>query len=166
MDDVEAGVAGDRRLELARQIRQRLVTDEPLDDLGDHRGGIDDLVRGDTGHRRAEDHPGSVATGLDGLHSGTLQAAPDLGHGLDGDPVELEILPIGDVGGAAGEVTRDPGQRADLLGAERAAVQPDPHHEVTVGQLVGGQLGGPGTVDALAALGIKTPPAHPAMQII
>jgi hypothetical protein len=91
---IEAGVAGDRTLELARQVRDVGVADEPLDDLIDHRRGVDDLVGGDAGHGGAQHHPGAVAAGLGGDQPDRLEPAPDLGHVFDPDPVQLHVLPV------------------------------------------------------------------------
>ena len=101
---VLARVAGDRGLELARQVGELRVADVAVDDVVDRRGRVDDLVGGDAGHRRAEDDARAVAAGLGGGQADGLQPAPDLRHVLDPDPVQLDVLPVGDVGGVAGEV--------------------------------------------------------------
>jgi hypothetical protein len=71
---VLAGVAGDGGLVLARQVGQQRVADEALGQLRDERGGVDDLVLGDAGHRGAEDDAGNVAAGLGGGQANTFQA--------------------------------------------------------------------------------------------
>ena len=71
-------------------------------------------------------------------------------------PVELDVLAIGDVGGAAGEVFGDRAQYSQLLAAQAPAVQTYPLHEVAVGQLGDVQLGGATPVNALLALGVQT----------
>ena len=44
------------------------------------------------------------------------------GDVLDADPVELDVLPVGDVGGVAGELSGDLGDRAQLAEVKSAAV--------------------------------------------
>ena len=112
--DVQARVAGDRRLELAGEVGQLGVADEAPGDLVDRGGRVDDLVGGDAGQRAAEDDARGVAAGLGGLQADRLEAAPDLGHVLDPDPVVLDVLPVADVGGAAGELGGDVGEDPQL----------------------------------------------------
>ena len=100
--DVLAGVPGDRGLELAGEVGQRLVADEAAGDLVDLRGRVDELVGRDAGDRRAEDHAGHVAARLGGAEPDRFEPAPDLGHVLDADPVQLDVLAVGQVGGARG----------------------------------------------------------------
>ncbi|MPM68645.1 hypothetical protein SDC9_115579 [bioreactor metagenome] len=163
---VEAGVPGDRRLELPRQVRESRGPDVGLAELLDQRRGVEDLVGGDARDRAAEEAAGGVTAGGDGVQPDRLQPTPDLRDVLDPDPVVLDVLPVGDVEGVAGEVLRDAGQHADLVGAEDLAVDPDPVHEVPVRQLRIGQLAGPGGVEVLVALGVEPPPAQPAEEVI
>ena len=107
VEDVEAGGAGDGRLELAGQIGQLGVAQVGVLDGTGQRGRIDDLVLGDAGHRRDQEAPGRVPAALDRGQPHRLQALPHLGHALDLHPVELDVLAVGDVGGAAGEVVGD-----------------------------------------------------------
>jgi len=79
--------------------------------------------------------------------------------------VVLDVLPVGEVGGAAGELLRDLADHPQLLGGEAAAVDAHPHHEVAVVQLLRLQDRGPAAVDAGAALGVEPVPAHPAAQV-
>ncbi len=55
---VEQRRSRDRGLELARQVRERRVADDPAVDLVDGRGAVDDLVLGDAGDGRTEDDAG------------------------------------------------------------------------------------------------------------
>ena len=64
VEDVEAGGAGDGRLELAGQIGQLGVAQVGVLDGAGQRGRIDDLVLGDAGHRGDQESPGSVPTAL------------------------------------------------------------------------------------------------------
>ena len=105
--DVLARVPGDRGLELAGEVRERLVADEPRGDLVDLRRRVDELVGGDAGDGRAEDDARHVAARLGRAEADRLEAAPDLGHRLDLDPVQLDVLAVGEVGGVAAELGRD-----------------------------------------------------------
>ncbi|SII87603.1 Uncharacterised protein [Mycobacteroides abscessus subsp. abscessus] len=80
--------------------------------------------------------------------------------------MELDVLPVGEVGGAAGELVGDVGDRAQLLGREPAAVDAHAEHEVLVLELVRLEGGGPPAVDARLALGVETPPAEAAVEVI
>ena len=112
------------------------VADEAPGDLVDGGGRVDDLVGGDAGHGAAEDDARGVAARLRGLQADRLEAAPDLGHVLDADPVVLDVLPVGDVGGVPGEVVAEVGEHAQLARGEGAAVDAHPQHEVLVVELV------------------------------
>ncbi len=156
---------GDRGLELAGEVRVRGVVQDPALHLLQGRRAVDDLVLGDTGDRGADHHAGRVAAGGDRGQADALQALPDLGHVLDADPVVLDVLPVGDVGRAARELLRDLTDDAQLRGGQRAAVDADAQHEVAVVQLLRLQDRRLSAVDALLALGVQTPPAHPSAQV-
>ncbi len=157
--------AGDRGLELARQVGVLRLADVAAHDLVDGPGRVEHLVERLAGQRRAEHHTRAVAARLGGLQADLFQPPPDLGHVLDLDPVVLHVLPVGDVGGVAGELGGDLPQRAQRGGRQRAAVAAHPHHEVLGLEHVGVLVAGPGAVVALLALGVETPPAHPAAQV-
>src|SRR5699024_11247148 len=71
-----------------------------------------------------------------------------------------------DVGGVAGELGRHPGDHAQLLGGQRAAVDAHAHHEVLVLELVGGELGRPRALDPLLALGVQAHPAESPGEVV
>ncbi len=127
---------------------------------------VDDLVGRHAGDRAAEEAAGGVAAGLRRLQADGLQAPPDLGHVLDADPVVLEVLPVRDVGGVAGEVGGDAAEDPQPLRRERLAVAADAHHEVAVAQLVVAELRRAPAVDAGAPLGVEPPPAEAARQVL
>ena len=166
VEDVEAGGAGDGRLELAGQIGQLGVTQVGVLDGTGQWGRIDDLVLGDAGNRGDQEPPGRVPAALDGGQPHRLQAPPQLGHAVDLHPVELDVLPVGDVGGAASEVVGDRAEHPQLLAAQAPTVQAHPLHEVAVGQFGDVQLGSAAAVDPLLALGVETPPAETAVEIV
>jgi hypothetical protein len=79
--------------------------------------------------------------------------------------VQLDVLPVGHVGGVAAEGRRDVGDRAQLRHGQLPAVDPDAEHEVLVVELVRLEHAGLAAVDAGPALGVEAPPAHPAAQV-
>src|SRR5699024_9753521 len=95
-----------------------------------------------------------------------FEAAPDLGHVLDLDPVELDVLTVRDVGGAAGEVVRDVRDRPQLFGGEFAAVDADAHHQILVLELMGLEGRRATAVDSGFALSVQAPPAETSVKII
>jgi hypothetical protein len=79
--------------------------------------------------------------------------------------VQLDVLPVGDVRGAAGVAAGDVGDRGQLLVVELAAVDPDPQHEVAVVEFLWFQHRGLAAVDAGPALGVQPVPAETAAQV-
>jgi hypothetical protein len=113
--DVVARVAGQRGLELARQVREPRVADVAAEDLVEGGRAVDDLVLGDAGHRASRGTAGRVAAGLEAAQAPRVEAVPDRGDVLDADPVVLDVLAVGDVGGVPGEVDADAAQGAHGL---------------------------------------------------
>ena len=166
VEDVEAGGAGDGRLELAGQIGQLRVAQVGVLDGAGQRGRIDGLVLGDAGNGGDQEASGRVPAALDRGQPHRLQVPPELWDIVDLDPVELDVLAVGDVGGAAGEVVGDRAQYPQLLAAQAATIQAHPLQEVAVGELGGIQLGGAAAIDSLLALGVQAPPAETAVEVI
>src|SRR6185437_5977039 len=81
------------------------------------------------------------------------------------DPVQLDVLPVGDVGGAPRVLDRDVGDDPQLLRRQLAAVDADAEHEVAVVQLLRLEDGGLAAVDARAALRVKAVPAEAPAQV-
>ena len=157
--------ARNRRLELARQVGVLRLADIAADDLVDRRRGVEHLVDRLPGQRRAEHHPRAVAARLGGLQADRVQPLPDLGHVLDLDPVVLQVLAVGDVGGIAGEFGGDLAQRAQRGRRQGATVAAHPQHEVLGLKDVDVLVAGPGAVVALLTLGVEAPPAETAAQV-
>ena len=134
-------------------------------DGADRRRAVDDLVGCDAGDGRAEDDARGVAARLGGVKSDGLEPAQICGHVLDPDPVQLDVLPVGDVGGVAREVRRDVGDGAQLREVQLAAVDAHAQHEVLVVELLGLERARSSAVDAGLALGVEAPPAEPAAQV-
>src|SRR5215217_5761675 len=89
--------AGDAHLELARQIGVLAVTGEEIADGHRDWVGVDDLFAVDPGDRAAEHVARRVAAGLNGRDTDRFKLAPDLRHRADPDPVQLDVLPRGQV---------------------------------------------------------------------
>lgn len=159
------GQPGDGGLELARQVGQSRQPDIVLLDILQGRRGVDELVRMHPGHRGTQRGAGAVPAGLHRVEARRLETTPDLRHVLDVDPVELDVVPVGDVRTAASEVRGDAGDDAQLLGGELTAVDADAHHEELGVELLGRQRGRRAAVDALAALGVEPHPAEAPPQI-
>ena len=166
VSDVLPRRSAHRALELPRQVREGRVQEVAIEDLLDCPGAVDDLVDRDPGDRGAEDDAGHIAAGLRGAETDRFEPVPDLGNILDADPVELDVLPVGDVGGVAGELGGDLGDRAQLAEVKSAAVRSHPHHEVLVLELLRLQGRGLAAVDPWLALRVETPPAKPSAQVI
>src|SRR3954449_7858514 len=157
--------AADRGLVFARQVGELGGADEALVNRPDLRRCVEHLVGRNAREWAAEDHARSIAARFGGREPGGLEALEDRGDVLDPDPVELNVLAVRDVGQVAAVTLGGPGDRSELLGAHAATVDPDPHHEELVLQLLRLRGAGPLAGDVLPALGVKTPPAHPAPQI-
>ena len=163
--DVVTGVTADRGLELARQVGELAVADELALDRVDRRGGVDDLVGGDAGDGGAEDDAGAVAARFLGRQADRLEAVPDRRDVAYVDPVVLDVLAIGEVGGVAGELGGDVGDGTQLLEVELSAVDAHSHHEVLGVELFGLEGRGLAAVDAFLALRVEAPPAEATAQV-
>ena len=163
--DVVARVPGQRGLELARQVGELRVADEALEDLVQGGGAVDDLVLGHAGDRRAEERARRVAAGLERAQPGVVEALPDLRDVLDADPVVLDVLAVGDVGGVPGEVLADGAQRPHGGGRQQLAVGAHAEHEELVVELLLLEHRGLAAVEARGALGVEAHPAEPATQV-
>src|SRR5919106_2395141 len=144
------GAARDRDLVLAGQVRELQVARE----LGvglqkdfrcvDHLGSI---------HPRkgtSEDIPGSISACLGRGEADSLELAPYLGHVLDADPVELDVLAVGDIGEVAAESLRQAPDHRRLLARQLTSGDANAEHEVAVG---------------LGPLGVEAVPAEAVAQV-
>ncbi len=165
MHHVLRGVARDGCLELARQVGQLRIANEPRADLLDQGGRIDDLVLGNAGHRRSQNDAGHVTARLGGGQAGSFEPVPNLRHVLNAHPVQLDVLPVRQVSSIAAKVGGNLPNDAQLLGGQGPAVDADAEHEVLVFEFVRLQGGGLAAVDPLLALGVQPPPAKTAVQI-
>ena len=106
------GAAGDRRLVLARQVGERRVADVAVATAARSAGVASSTssaatpASGQPRMTRGVSPQASVVSRPDGL-----EPPPDLRHVLDADPVQLHVLPVGDVGDVPAELGADPGDR-------------------------------------------------------
>ncbi len=108
--------AGDAHLELAGEVGVLAVAgEEARDPLGVGQS-VDRLVGVESGNRAAEDVAGRVAARLDGRQPRLRKAPPDLGDVADPQPVELDVLPGGDVAEALAPQLVDLGPPRQLVG--------------------------------------------------
>ena len=108
------GRAGHGDLELARQVGELGVQRCPLADDLAVGTRIVDLVGGDAGQVVGGDVAHAVAAGLDGVHLHGRELGEDLGHVGEPRPVELQVLPGGEMPVAAVVAARDVGELAQL----------------------------------------------------
>ncbi len=158
-------MAGDRRLELAREVRELRGPEVAPGDLLDGGSRVDDLLGRDPGQWAGDDHPGNVAARLLGGQPDVLEASPDLRDVLDAHPVQLNVLPVGDVGRIPRVRRGDVGDGPKLRGRELTAVDADPQHEVLVLELVRLQDRCAAAVDTRLALGVEAPPSEAGAQV-
>ena len=158
--------AGDRGLVLARKVGVLGLADVAPHDLVDGGRGVEHFVQRLARERRAEHHARAVAARLGGLQADGLQPPPDLRDVLHLDPVHLQVLAVGDVGGVAGELGGQLAERAQLLDSQCAAIAAHPHHEVLRLDRFDVLITGPGAVVALLTLRVEAPPAESAAQVV
>ena len=103
--------------------------------------------------------------GVGSAQAARLELVPDCGDVLDADPVELDVLPVGDVGEVTAVRRRDVPNRSQLFDGELPAGDADAHHEVTVVELLRLEQAGLAATDARAPLGVETHPPHPTAQV-
>ena len=90
--------SGDRDLELARQIRELEIPDELGVRFLENEGGVHYLGCIDPGEGASEEVPRGVAASFGRRQTDRLDLLPYRGHVLDADPMQLDVLAVGDVG--------------------------------------------------------------------
>ena len=125
--------ASDADFIFARQVVKRWVAHQQTRRLQDKRRSVTDFVGIHPSEQAASDVARVVAAGA---HRG--QATPpelphQMGQGLDGDPVELEVLSDSEVGHAAGVLLRQARNGAQLMGEEQPARKSDTNHNLRHG---------------------------------
>ena len=107
-------------LELARQEQEFRVDRRPLPQDFRQRSRVEQLVGRHPGERLGGDIAHAVAGGLDGMHLYRGQLLENVRHLFQFDPVELDILPRGQVTVAAIMLTGDARQGTQLRGRQGA----------------------------------------------
>ena len=121
---------GDRNLELPREVREVGVAVHVAIERDRDRRGIDDLASIDARQRTSGHRAGVVAARALARPADRGECIPDRGDVLDTEPVQLEVLAVGDVECparvAVGEVRDRPAHR----GCQHAVGRTEAHHEV------------------------------------
>src|SRR5437763_10404485 len=135
-DVVDLGVrapraaAGDRHLVLARQVVEgRVAVEHPRRRVDEGRG-VHELVCIRASERAAGDVPRDVAARAERRDAVEPERLEHGGEVLERDPVELDVLADRDVGDPARVTLGEVGNRAELMGVERAVRDADAHHDV------------------------------------
>ena len=89
---------------------------------------IGDLVGGDAGEMVGGDVADAIARGLDRVHLDAGELGENVGRVLQRRPVELEVLPRGEMAVAAIVLARDFGELAHLARVQRAVGHGDAQH--------------------------------------
>ncbi len=92
---------GDRDLVLARQVRVVGVAVEELGQLVDDGLGVKELIGVEAGDRAARDVADSVAAPAGGGEAGGVEPVEDRGQRAELEPVQLDVLPRGELTVAA-----------------------------------------------------------------
>lgn len=137
-------------LVFARQVREGQVAYEPFVHRQQSLRRVENLRRIYSREGATEDIARSVPTCFGRREAGLLEQRPDLRHVFDANPVQLDVLTVGDVGDVAAEVLGDGADDICLARSEQAARDSDAKHEVAVD---------------LGTLGVKTVPAEPVPQV-
>ncbi len=149
------GAAGDGDFELAGEVVELGVGGEEVGDLDGEGAGIDEFVAVDASERASGDVTDDVAAGSFGGEVDLGEGVYGFDEGVDGEPVELDVLAGGDVGEVACVLFGEVGDDAGLVGGEQAVGHADAHHEVGAGFAF--SAGATGDTEAVA-LGVDAPP--------
>ena len=122
------GTAGDGDLELAGQELEFRVVGGPLAQKLGIGAWIFDLIRCGTGKMIGGDVAHAVAGGLDGVHFHIRQSGQNGGHVGQFRPIELDVLPGGEMAIALVPGIGNQRQLAHLPGGEGAIGDGDPQH--------------------------------------
>ncbi len=120
--------AVDGDLELARQEREFGMERRPLPQDFGVRARIGDFVMRDSGEMVRRDVADAISRGLDRVHLDARELGQNVGRVLERRPVELDILPGGEMAVAAVVIPRDLGELAHLARVEHAIGNGDAQH--------------------------------------
>ena len=119
----------DGNLELARQIVELGIARQHSICFQRKRRSIADLVRIHAGDRAAGDVARDIAAGADRVQADAPEFLEHLGKSLDRDPVQLNVLPHGEIGDAAGVAAGQTGDGSQLVRSQQAVGNANPQHE-------------------------------------
>src|SRR5579864_4413997 len=149
--------SGDGDFELAWQVVELGVAGKQARGFEDEWGGIDEFVGIDAGNGASGNVAHNIAAGADGVESDLPETVENFGEGLDGDPMELDILTNGKVGDSVGVALGQIGDGAELRRGHDAVGNTDAHHKT----LDGASFAVLASSDAGAVtLGVHAPPAE------
>ena len=134
--DILAGVTRDGSLEFPWQVVELRARQIILFDLFDRRAGINNLIGCHPSCGRTQDHARHVAAAHHRGQTNGIQPAPNFWDILDADPVQLNILPVGEVRSRPCEIPGDLTDDAQALRGGLATVETHAHHEIFILQLV------------------------------
>ena len=157
------GGAGDGDLELARQPGELGMQRRPLAQDLAPRARVLELVIGGAGERIGGDVAHAIAAGLDAVHLDIGERREHLGNIDQLHPVELKVLPRGEMAVAAVPAPPDHGELAQLLRRQHAIGDGDAQHigveleiepvaQAQRPELVLGQLAGEPALDLVLEL--------------
>src|SRR6202035_4168822 len=121
--------AGDRNLELARQIVKIRISSEQTSCLFGERRSVADFICIHSGEGASGDVASNVAAGCQRRKAAALEPVENIRQRLDGDPVELNILAYGQVGNTETVFIREVRNRPELVRVKQTIRDANPHHE-------------------------------------
>src|SRR4029077_3362041 len=125
--------AGDRDVELARQVRELRVAIAPDDDaiqVVHDRRGVKQLMRGQTGQGAPIDVSDVVNAGLERAQVHTPKLFPDRGDAVESKSAQLDLLPRRNVQDAIAKATGELSDGAQLIAPHESVRHADAHHEL------------------------------------
>ncbi len=120
--------AGDRDLELARQVRELGMQRRPLAHVFAPRTRIFQLVGGNAREMIGRHVTNAVAAGLNAVQLNRREQRQNVGHQLELRPVELHVLARGEVAIVLVVLARDAPEHANLIGSQQAIRNRDAQH--------------------------------------
>ena len=86
------------------------VADEGFDDFLDGWGAVDDLVGCNSSNGGPENDARGISARFSRGEADVFKSSPDLWNVLDLDPMQLDVLPVRDIGDVSSELTARSGQ--------------------------------------------------------
>src|SRR5712692_11867506 len=150
--------AGDRDIEFSRQVGVGLVGDKHLGEFVHNRRRVEELIRGESGYRTADNIADVIHAGLESDEPHSFEPLPDLRHVLNREPAQLNLLARCDVGETFSELRADLTDGAQLCSRADSIRDANAHHEMAWGLLTEKNAG---PLQPLAiAFGDRFPPLY------